>query len=170
MKTLTQGGPLNQPWGFAAAPSKFGPFSNTLLVSNNTDTGTINAFNAINGQFVGTIKDTNGNVIHIDQLWAIDFGDGLGANGDKNTLFFTAGPDNNFAGLFGKILFKWCASWAETSGQFRTRHTSRVPKPGDSGAPFLADFARIGAPSHPVVPISRGSGNFFRTGVASDRF
>ena len=106
VKTLTSGGPLNQPWGFAAAPSNFGPFSNTLLVSNNTDTGTINAFNAINGQFVGTIKDTNDNVIHIDQLWAIDFGDGLGANGDKNTLFFTAGPDNNLAGLFGKIVFK----------------------------------------------------------------
>jgi len=106
VKTLASGGPLNQPWGLAAAPSNFGPFSNTLLVSNNTNTGTINAFNAINGQFVGTLKDTTGNVIQIDQLWAIDFGDGLGNNGDPNTLFFTAGPDNNLSGLFGKIVFK----------------------------------------------------------------
>jgi len=106
LKHLAQGAPLNQPWGFAAAPSNFGPLSNTLLVSNNTNSGTINGFNAINGQFVGTIRDTTGAAIHIDQLWGIDFGDGLGKNGSKNQLFFTAGPNNNFAGLFGRIIFK----------------------------------------------------------------
>lgn len=106
VKRLISGAPLNQPWGFAAAPSGFGPLSNTLLVSNNTDTGTINAFNAITGDFVGTVSDTTGKPIVIDQLWAIDFGDGLGANGPKTTLFFTAGPDNNFAGLLGSIVFK----------------------------------------------------------------
>jgi uncharacterized protein (TIGR03118 family) len=94
---------LNQPWGFAVAPKNFGEFSNTLLVSNNTNSGTINAFNAITGQFVGTLKDVNNAVIHIDQLWAIGFGDGTGKNGATNQLFFTAGPDNNFTGLFGVI-------------------------------------------------------------------
>jgi uncharacterized protein (TIGR03118 family) len=106
LKHLAQGSPLNQPWGFAAAPSNFGPLSNTLLVSNNTNSGTINAFNAITGQFVGTIKDTTGKAIQIDQLWGIDFGDGLGNNGPKDRLFFTAGPDNNFAGTLGSIVFK----------------------------------------------------------------
>jgi uncharacterized protein (TIGR03118 family) len=106
LKRLTQGAPLNQPWGFAAAPSNFGPLSNTLLISNNTNSGTINGFNAITGQFVGTIRDTSGKIIQIDQLWAIDFGDGLGNNGPKNKLFFTAGPDNNFAGTLGSIVFK----------------------------------------------------------------
>src|SRR5215470_5905891 len=106
LKRLAQGAPLNQPWGFAAAPSNFGPLSNTLLVSNNTNSGTINGCNAITGQFVGTIRDTTGAAIHIDQLWGIDFGDGLGKNGQKNQLFFTAGPNNNAAGLFGKIVFK----------------------------------------------------------------
>jgi len=106
LKHLAQGAPLNQPWGFAAAPSNFGPLSNTLLVSNNTNSGTINGFNAITGQFVGTIRDATGAAIHIDQLWGIDFGDGLGKNGSKNQLFFTAGPNNNFAGLFGRIVFK----------------------------------------------------------------
>jgi uncharacterized protein (TIGR03118 family) len=106
LKRLAQGAPLNQPWGFAVAPSNFGPLSNTLLISNNTNSGTINGFNAITGQFVGTIRDTAGAVIHIDQLWAIDFGDGLGNNGPKNRLFFTAGPDNNFAGTLGSIAFK----------------------------------------------------------------
>jgi uncharacterized protein (TIGR03118 family) len=106
LKHLAQGPPLNQPWGFAAAPSNFGPLSNTLLVSNNTNSGTINGFNAITGQFVGTIKDITGETIRIDQLWGIDFGDGMGNNGPKNRLFFTAGPDNNFAGTLGSIVFK----------------------------------------------------------------
>ena len=103
LKQLISGGALNQPWGFAVAPKNFGEFSNTLLVSNNTNSGTISAFNAITGQFVGTLKDENGVVIHIDQLWGIQFGDGTGADGATNQLFFTAGPDNNFAGLFGVI-------------------------------------------------------------------
>jgi uncharacterized protein (TIGR03118 family) len=108
LKTLAQGAPLNQPWGFAAAPSGFGPLSNTLLVSNNTNSGTINAFNAITGAFVGTVRDTTGRLIQIDQLWAIDFGDGLPMtnNGPANELFFTAGPNNNVNGTFGSIVFK----------------------------------------------------------------
>jgi len=106
VKLLAHGGPLNQPWGFAVAPRNFGPLSNTLLISNNTNSGTINAFNALNGNFVGAIKDTSGHVIHIDQLWGIDFGDGMGKNGSPNQLFFTAGPDNNFAGTLGSIVFK----------------------------------------------------------------
>jgi uncharacterized protein (TIGR03118 family) len=106
LKQLTHGAPLNQPWGFAVAPKNFGPFSNTLLVSNNTNSGTINSFNAITGQLVGTLKDTDGEVIHIDQLWGIEFGDGTGSNGATNQLFFTAGPDNNLTGLFGVIAFK----------------------------------------------------------------
>jgi uncharacterized protein (TIGR03118 family) len=106
LKQLASGSPLNQPWGFAVAPKNFGEFSNTLLVTNNTNTGTINAFNAITGQFVGTLKDVNGDVIRIDQLWGIKFGDGTGSNGATNQLFFTAGPDNNFAGTFGVIQVK----------------------------------------------------------------
>jgi uncharacterized protein (TIGR03118 family) len=105
-KPLIHGGPLNQPWGIAAAPGNFGPLSNTLLISNNTDTGTINAFDPITGHFVGKLKDTRGKPIVIDQLWAIDFGDGMGANGGVNQLFFAAGPDNNLAGEFGTIEFK----------------------------------------------------------------
>jgi len=103
---VAHGAPLNQPWGLAIAPRNFGPLSNTLLVSNNTNTGTINAFNSITGEFVGTIKDTNGKAIHIDQLWGIEFGGGTANNGATNHLFFTAGPDNNLAGTFGVIKFQ----------------------------------------------------------------
>ena len=98
--------PLNQPWGIAAAPKNFGPLSNTLLISNNTNNGTINAFDGLTGQFVGTVRGTNGRVIRIDQLWGIDFGDGTGKNGRVNQMFFTAGPFNNLAGTFGTIAFQ----------------------------------------------------------------
>jgi len=103
LKRLAQGSPLNQPWGFAVAPKNFGPLSNTLLISNNTNTGTINAFNSVTGQFVGTVSDTNGKPIRINQLWGIDFGGGTAADGATNHLYFTSGPDNNLAGTFGVI-------------------------------------------------------------------
>ncbi len=106
VKTLAMGPPLNQPWGFAVAPRNFGPLSNTLLVSNNTNSGTINAFNLETGQFVGTVKDTNGKAIVIDQLWGIEFGGGAPSNGRTNQLFFTAGPYGNLAGTFGVIALK----------------------------------------------------------------
>jgi uncharacterized protein (TIGR03118 family) len=106
VKQLISGAPLNQPWGLAIAPKNFGPLSSTLLVSNNTNSGTINGFNALTGQFVGTIKDINNKPIHIDQLWGIDFGGGTANNGRTNELFFTAGPRNNLAGTFGSISFK----------------------------------------------------------------
>jgi uncharacterized protein (TIGR03118 family) len=107
LKRLTQGAPLNQPWGFAAAPKSFGPLSNALLISNNIDKyATINGFNAVTGQFVGTVRDANGKAIQIDQLWGIDFGGGTPNNGPTNHLFFTAGPSGNLAGTFGVIVYK----------------------------------------------------------------
>jgi uncharacterized protein (TIGR03118 family) len=103
VKTLVQGKPLNQPWGFAVAPKNFGKLSNTLLVSNNTNTGTINAFNLQTGEFVGTMRDTNGQNIVINQLWGIEFGGGSANDGRTNQLFFTSGPFNNLTGTFGVI-------------------------------------------------------------------
>jgi uncharacterized protein (TIGR03118 family) len=102
-RPLIQGAPLNQPWGLTLASRRFGPLSNTLLVSNNTNNGRINAFDIGSGAFVGTVKDAKGRVISIDQLWGIGFGDGAGENGGINQLFFTAGPSNNVAGTFGTI-------------------------------------------------------------------
>jgi uncharacterized protein (TIGR03118 family) len=104
VKRLTNGGKLNQPWGFAIAPSNFGSLSNALLISNNVNkTGTINGFNLTTGKFVGTVSDSAGKAIDIDQLWGIEFGGGSPNNGGKNELFFTAGPDNNVNGTFGVI-------------------------------------------------------------------
>src|SRR5262249_1142895 len=93
IRRLTQGGHLNQPWSLAATHNNCGPLSNTLLISNNINkNGTINAFNVLTGQFVGTVKDTNNKAIVIDQLWGIAFGGGTPKDGGLNELFFTAGP------------------------------------------------------------------------------
>jgi uncharacterized protein (TIGR03118 family) len=106
IKRLTSDKHLNQPWGVAAAPGNFGPLSNTLLVSNNTNDGHIIAINGITGAFVGIVKDEDEKPITINQLWGITFGGGTANDGGKNQLFFTAGPDNNLAGTFGVIDFK----------------------------------------------------------------
>jgi uncharacterized protein (TIGR03118 family) len=106
VKTLISGTPLNQPWGFAVAPSNFGPLSGTLLISNNTNTGTINGFNPTTGTFVGTVVNAKGKPYIINQLWGIEFGGGSSSNGNTNQLFYTAGPKNNANGLFGVISFK----------------------------------------------------------------
>jgi uncharacterized protein (TIGR03118 family) len=103
VKELIKGAPLNQPWGIAVAPGNFGPLSNKVLISNNVNPGTINAFDPVHGNLVGTVRDTDGRDIRIDQLWAIDFGGGDSASGPNNHLYFTAGPKNNLAGTFGVI-------------------------------------------------------------------
>ena len=105
VKTLIQGPPLNQAWGIAAAPSNFGPLSNTLLVTNNVTHGEINGFDPITGKFVGTLRDEWGKKIIINGVWGIAFGGGSTNNGATNTLFVTAGADD-LAGSFLSIDFK----------------------------------------------------------------
>jgi uncharacterized protein (TIGR03118 family) len=105
VKRFAHGPPLNQPWGLAVAPSNFGTFSGALLVTNNTPTGTINAFNLTTGKSLGTLKTTTGKVITIPGLWGIEFGGGTVSNGKTNQLFFTAGPSDK-DGYFGAIIAK----------------------------------------------------------------
>ena len=106
VKRFTQGAPLNQPWGFAVAPAKFGPLSSTLLIANDAPASTISGFNKTTGKLVGTMKDSTGKTIKIDRLWGIEFGGGTSSNGTKTQLFFAAGPKNFAQGLFGVINFK----------------------------------------------------------------
>jgi uncharacterized protein (TIGR03118 family) len=98
-------GQLNAPWGLALAPADFGRFSGDLLVGNFGD-GEINAYaQQSDGTYdrVGALRGANRKPILIDGLWALQFGHGAPNNGPTNTLFFTAGPDDESHGLFGKI-------------------------------------------------------------------
>jgi uncharacterized protein (TIGR03118 family) len=100
-------GPLHSPWGVALAPADFGPMSGALLITNNTPHGRINAFDPKSGAFLGPLRDESGKAIEIDDIWAIQFGQGgaAGANGNPNQLFFTAGNSNYGDGIFGVITF-----------------------------------------------------------------
>lgn len=100
---LQHGSYLNAPWGIALAPGDFGPFSHRLLIGNFGD-GTINAFNAMSGKFEGTLLDANGSALSIDGLWALSFGGNATGNGSATELYFTAGPNDEADGIFGKVV------------------------------------------------------------------
>jgi len=95
IKRLISKGNLNSPWGLAVAPDTFGDFRGALLVGNFGD-GFIHAYDLNAGSFLGTLKDMNGNPIHIDGLWSLTFD-------SKGDLYFTAGPNAEQDGLAGII-------------------------------------------------------------------
>jgi uncharacterized protein (TIGR03437 family) len=64
--------------------------------------GKINAFDANTGAALGTLQDPSGNPIVLPGLWALVFGNGA-SGGDKNILYFSAGPSAGQHGLFGSI-------------------------------------------------------------------
>ena len=101
LRRVASQGVLNSPWGMVQAPANFGQFSNDLLVGNFGD-GRIHAFNPDTGALVGTLSTGAGHSIVINGLWGLSFGNGVTA-GDSNTLYFTAGPNDESNGLFGKI-------------------------------------------------------------------
>jgi uncharacterized protein (TIGR03118 family) len=94
-------GVLNLPWGMAIAPATFGAFANHLLVANFGD-GTISAFDLATGDFAGYLRDADTKIISIDGIWGLAFGNGHSL-GDANALYFTAGPNNEQDGIFGRL-------------------------------------------------------------------
>ena len=105
VRRVASHGQLNAPWGLAQAPASFGVFGGDLLVGNFGD-GEINAYEQQpDGSYerVGALRGSNHKSITIDGLWALDFGKGAVNNGPADTLFFTAGPDEESHGLFGSI-------------------------------------------------------------------
>ena len=92
---------MNAPWGIALAPEGFGKFSHHLLVGN-FGSGRIAAFSPKKGHFRGFLRGGHRSPITIEGLWALRFGNGAAA-GPVNTLFFTAGIDDEKHGLFGTL-------------------------------------------------------------------
>ncbi|MBZ5570021.1 MAG: TIGR03118 family protein [Acidobacteriia bacterium] len=102
---LKHGKWLNAPWGIALAPADFGKFSNHLLVGN-FGSGMIAAYDPSSGEFDGLLRGRHERPIVIPGLWALAFGSGgsgLTNNGPANTLFFSAGIDDEEHGLFGTL-------------------------------------------------------------------
>ncbi len=116
-------GTLNAPWGLEIAPSSLGAFAGDLLVGNFGD-GTINAFDLSGPSptFVGQLLDHSGSPLTIDGLWALTIGNN-GSAGSVDTLYFTAGPNDEAHGVFGFLT---------------------VPEPGSVAVMFLGTLSTAG--------------------------
>jgi uncharacterized protein (TIGR03118 family) len=107
---LVSGGELNSPWGVALAPASFAAAPNRLLIGNFGD-GTVHVYapNPVDqglavARYEGPLRNSadGGQPLAIDGLWAIGFG--VDAGGFRSdTLYFTAGPDDEKHGIFGRL-------------------------------------------------------------------
>lgn len=108
-KRLISGGALNAPWAMVMAPQNFGGFGHALLVGNFGD-GTINAFDAGSGNYLGTLQDEQAAPIVIEGLWGLAFRNAEGEGDDDDddpdrdpALYFTAGIEDEEHGLIGTL-------------------------------------------------------------------
>ena len=112
LEARLQDGPWFQaPWGAVWTPRDFGELTNRLLIGN-FGSGTISAFDGFDGHFIGFMLDPSGKVIVNDGLWSLTFGNSAagctdpnacGQAGPYNSLFFTAGVNDEAGGLFGTL-------------------------------------------------------------------
>ena len=98
---FAQHGQLDSPWGVALAPATFGALGGTVWIGN-FGNGHIDAYDSMTGEFIDKVRDSHGQAVVIDGLWAIRFGNG-GNGGLANTLYFTAGTNGEQDGLFGSL-------------------------------------------------------------------
>ena len=89
----------------AIAPASFGKLAGSLLVGN-TGNGFIHAFTLSEGGYGGTtatyagyLADTKGKELFIDNLWGI----AVSPAADQNRLYFSAGPESESHGLYGRL-------------------------------------------------------------------
>lgn len=95
---------FNAPWGLAVAPaaSQLTQGFDTIFVGNFGD-GLITAFDARDLHAIGQLTGPgpHGPFIQLEGLWGLVIGDANG--GSPNALYFASGPDDENAGLYGRI-------------------------------------------------------------------
>ena len=102
------GGNLNAPWGVAFAPSNFGVFSGDLLIGNFGD-GIINVYDPTNYAYRGQLVDSTATPLTYLALWDLlttgtpVMNSGSSSGGTANTVYFTAGLEDQRHGLLGAI-------------------------------------------------------------------
>ena len=93
---------LNAPWGVVKAPdSGFGLYSGKLLVSN-FGNGVVTVFDPSTRKAIDYLRGDDKNPIVVDGIWDLKFGNGV-LEGESTSLYFTAGPNGEADGLFGKF-------------------------------------------------------------------
>jgi uncharacterized protein (TIGR03118 family) len=100
LRRFASRGRLNSPWGVARASFNFGRFSGKILIGN-FGNGRIGVYDN-DGSFLEELRDSHGKVLVIDGLWDLVLGGGRTSSSD--TLYFSAGPNAETNGLFGKII------------------------------------------------------------------
>jgi len=95
---------LNSPWGLSIAPEGFGSLGGCLLVANFGD-GSIAALDVATGKFKGHLHGEDGKTVSIDGIWGLTFGNGVSL-GDTLSLYYTAGPNGEQDGIFGRLTVK----------------------------------------------------------------
>jgi uncharacterized protein (TIGR03118 family) len=116
LRRLEHGDWLNAPWGVTLAPLDFGQFSHRLLVSNfaaggsTQSAGQISAYDLDTGKFEGVLEDKTGKPLVIQGIWSMSFANAATVNSydpdeaPAAELYFTAGPNQGTAGLFGYLI------------------------------------------------------------------
>jgi uncharacterized protein (TIGR03118 family) len=100
-KRFVSQGHLNSPWGVVLAPASFGRLGGFIIIGNFGD-GLLNAYDPASGAFKGALNLRNGSALQVPKVWGLMFGND-GNAGSSNTLFFSAGPNDENDGLFGMI-------------------------------------------------------------------
>ena len=116
LQRVVSQGDLNAPWGMVMTPSTFGSAPSRLLIGNFGD-GMIHVYNwsptttrqtiippptAATATPEGALRDRAGNALAIDGLWDLKFGVDAGGFSSR-VLYFTAGPDDETHGVFGRL-------------------------------------------------------------------
>jgi uncharacterized protein (TIGR03118 family) len=101
IRRFASAGNLNAPWGMVLSPASFGELGGSLLVGNFGD-GHISAYDLATGNSSGQLTTSAGAVALGLGLWGMAFGNGV-QNQPTNTLFFSAGINDENDGLFGRI-------------------------------------------------------------------
>jgi uncharacterized protein (TIGR03118 family) len=106
LQHFAQHGHLDSPWGLVMAPGTFGQFANDILIGNFGD-GVINAFDPKSGHWLGSVSGKHGRPLVNNSLWSLTFGGAQNSDGSASsadTLFFSAGLNDENDGLFGTIV------------------------------------------------------------------
>ena len=162
VRRFATGGSLNAPWGMALAGANFGPFSDAILIGNFGD-GTISAFDATSGDFLGQIRNGDGSVITNPGMRGLAFrADGLA---DANTLFFTADIANGQGGLFaaittGLVSNTRASTTAATANSSVTVNATVDAGPGNPGVPSGTVTISDGGVSQGTAPLAGGAAAF----------
>lgn len=101
VRRFADGGVLNAPWGMAEVPDGFGAMGGLIMVGNFGD-GAIYLFQP-DGTYVGPVRNTRGQPLKIDGIWALTFGGNSFNPGQYGKLYFSAGPKGEKQGLLGRL-------------------------------------------------------------------